>query len=126
MERIVEVVLSIYGGDNDKQCLFYEENNILYLPHQIIEEEYPADICVKLAKSCLLEDLRLFDIVPCGFFDSKIDTRERNLVLMYKTIVFEHVKINPNLQWMKYEQVREVRPRIRRGHYEAYLTGTMF
>jgi len=133
----VHVLAGIYvwGSDDAGQptitCGFLEDdNNVLTLPSQpVTHEQYAAQVAVELFRKFVAVDPRMLDIVPYGFCDpikpplEEDDMAHRTIHLCYKTRIHPGTPVHPDLRFMTHEEIAIARPRITRGHYEAYRAG---
>jgi len=131
----VQIVIGVYVWgvtDNEKPvitCGFLEdEQHGLMLPSRDLpHEQYAAQIAISMFREYVGVDPRIIDIVPFGFFDSikppLDDMPNRNILLGYKTKIHPGTPVHPDLRFLQHEELEIARPRIARGHYEAYRTG---
>jgi hypothetical protein len=133
----VEIIASIYvwtatsGGAPIVTCGFLEDKHHgLSLPSLSVDvHQFAAHAAIALFRKYVAIDPRMLDIVPGGFFDpirpqiSAHNMRNRTLCLCYKTKIHPGTPVHPNLRFMTHEELEIARPRIARGHYEAYRAG---
>ena len=125
----------VYGMNADQTpeitCGFLEgEDHELRLPSACItDQQHAAHVAVSLFKKYVGIDPRTLDITPFGFFDPlrpPLDESlmaQRTIYLGYKTNIHPGTPVNPDLRFMRYEELEIARSRVARGHYEAYRTG---
>lgn len=133
----VEVIIGVYvwGASEDGQpittCGFLEdEQNGLMLPSkEITDHQHAAQLAISMFREYVGVDPRQIDIVPLGFFDpirpqlKNSDMSSRTILLGYKTKIHPGIPVHPDLRFLQHEELELARPRITRGHYEAYRTG---
>jgi hypothetical protein len=132
----VKIVIGVYvfsTTDDNKPvitCGFLEKDNILMLPSQdLTNERHAAQIAISMFREYVGIDPRTIDIVPFGFFDpirpplDDLEMNHRDVLLGYKTKIHPGTPVHPDLRFLQYEELELARPRITRGHYEAYRTG---
>lgn len=133
----VEVVAGIYVWSvNDEGApgitcgMLEDEGNNLRLPSSLLTyDQHAAHIAIALFRKYIAIDPRTLDIVPYGFFDpvrpqlDNVQMQQRTVYSFYKTKIHPGTPIHPDLRFMTYEEIEIARPRIARGHYEAYRTG---
>ncbi len=134
----IEIIAGVYVWDATDDglpiitCGFLEdEKQHLSLPSMSLTfEEHAAHTAIALFREYVAVDPRAIDIVPCGFFDTLLprlfdesEMRNRKISLYYKTKIHPGTPVHPDLRFMTHEELEIARPRITRGHYEAYRTG---
>jgi len=133
----IKIIAGVYVWSATKDgspiitCGFLENNkHQLSLPSMgVAESKYAAHTAIVLFRKYVGVDPRMLDIVPAGFFDPirpKLDMLEmenRTIYLYYKTKIHPGTPAHPDLRFMTHEELELARPRITRGHYEAYRAG---
>ena len=135
---MVDILAGIYvwasseDGSPITTCGFLEDaDSQLSLPSSVLDEkQHAAHTAIQLFRKYVAVDPRMLDIVPYGFFDpirpailNEIEMRERTISLYYKTKIHPGIPVHPDLRFMTHEELEIARPRITRGHYEAYRAG---
>jgi hypothetical protein len=132
-----DVVIGIYvWGTTDEgkpvtTCGFLENSHgELCLPRKgLADDRYAAQIAISMFREYINVEPRQLDIVPLGFFDpidlsaSPEDRFTRTILLGYKTRIHPGTPVHPDLRFFRHDELELARPRITRGHYEAYRTG---
>lgn len=133
----VKVIAGVYvwaatkDGSPIITCGFLEdEQHQLSLPSMSLStSEHAAHTAIALFREYVAVDPRMLDIVPYGFFDpirpklEGLEMENRIVYVYYKTKIHPGTPVHPDLRFMTNEELEIARPRIARGHYEAYRTG---
>lgn len=137
MKFNVDVLAGVYvwaaneDGSPIITCGFLEdEEHNLSLPSMSLDiEEHAAHTAIALFREYVGVDPRMLDIVPYGFFDPirpqlhDLEMEHRTVFIYYKTKIHPGTPVHPDLRFMTHEELEIARPRITRGHYEAYRAG---